>query len=219
MAYSKQIIRKIGLLAGFCFCLSTGPVSALSVAQLIEQLTLDIQKLSELKTILKDMQEGYTVLDKGYTNIRDIAKGNFNLHKVFLDGLLDVSLPVKKYYKVPVIIDKERQIITEYQAADRRWISSRLFTPGELDYIHQSYEVLSDRAGKCLDRLAMVITPDELRMSDAERLDVIDRIYTDVTGQLAGLRQFNDELTIQALQRGRELNNIKTLKAIYGNNP
>jgi len=199
--------------------MSVGSLKAQSVDQLIEQLMLDIQKLSELKTILKDMRDGYQVLDKGYTNIRDIVKGNLNLHKTFLDGLLDVSLPVRQYYKAADIIDKERNIVTECRAANQHWVSCGLFTPGELEHIERTYKTLSDRSSQCLDRLTMVITADQLRMSDAERMQAIDQIHTTVTEQLAGLRRFNDAVSIQALQRQREQNNLQTLKKIYGNLP
>ncbi len=219
MIYNKRVIKKTGLLMGICLCLSAGNARAQSVSQLIEQLTLDIQKLSELKTILKDMQEGYQVLDKGYINIRDIIKGNFSLHKAFLDGLLDVSLPVRRYYKVAAILDRERNIIKECQTGYQHWAETGFFTPGELKYIQQRYEGTSERAGKCLDRLTMVLTPDELRMSDVARMEAIDRIDVDVGRQSESLRSFNEGLTIQALQRARELNNIQKLKSIYGNNP
>ena len=36
---------------------------------------------------LKDMKEGYEIVSKGYSTIRDISKGSFNLHEAFLDGL------------------------------------------------------------------------------------------------------------------------------------
>jgi len=199
--------------------MSVGSLKAQSVDQLIEQLMLDIQKLSELKTILKDMRDGYQVLDNGYTNIRDIVKGNFNLHKTFLDGLLDVSLPVRQYYKAADIIDKERNIVTECRTANQHWVSCGHFTPGELEHIERTYQTISDKSSQCLDRLTMVITADELRMSDAERMQAIDQIHTTVTEQLAGLRRFNDAVSIQALQRQREQNNLQTLKKIYGNLP
>jgi len=203
----------------FCCCLSIREARAQSVAQLLEQLALDMQKLSQLKGILQDMYKGYAILDKGYSGIRDIVHGNFDLHKAFLDGLLAVSPSVRKYYKVAAILGKERNLVAEYQAASRRWASSGLFSPSELDHFRRLYATVSDRSGKCLDRLLMVITAGQLRMSDAERMQAIDRIDADVGGLLQGLRQFNDELSVQALQRAREQNNINSLKSIYGNHP
>lgn len=202
-----------------CLCLSAGSVRAQSVSQLIEQLTLDIQKLSQLKTILKDMQEGYQVLDKGYINIRDIVKGNFNLHKTFLDGLLSVSLPVSQYYKVAATLDMEKSIVDESGAGSRRWAGTGIFTADEWKYVQDVCVTSSGRAAASLDRLSMVISPGMLWMSDAERMDAIDGIYVDVQRQLAALRAFNDAISIQALQRARELNNIQKLKSIYGNYP
>jgi hypothetical protein len=62
----------------------------------------------------------------------------------------------------------------------------------------------------------MVITDNELRMSDAERLKAIDGIYTDITGQLALLRTFNNSNSVQYMQRAKEAGDIQTLKSIYG---
>ncbi|MBN9384783.1 MAG: TerB family tellurite resistance protein [Chitinophagaceae bacterium] len=213
MTYNK--IKRTGIV--LLLCLVTSVTRAQSVAQLIEQLSLDIQKLSELKTILKDMQEGYQELNKGYINIRDIVKGNFNLHKTFLDGLLAVAPPVRQYYKVGAIIDKEKSIILECRSANQRWVTSGLFTSAELEYIQGFYKALSDRGGQCLDRLITVVKAGELRMSDAERMQAIDRVHSEATGLLEGLRHINDELSIQALQRAREQHNIQFLKSIYDN--
>jgi hypothetical protein len=69
---------------------------------------------------------------------------------------------------------------------------------------------------KEIDELVMVITADQLRMSDAERMQAIDRVYADITGQLGFLRQFNTTTSVQAIQRLRESNDIITLKSIYG---
>ncbi|MDO6433281.1 TerB family tellurite resistance protein [Flavitalea sp. BT771] len=212
-------IKKTGMLLAVAFCLSANHAGAQSVAQLLEQLTLDMQKLSQLKATLQEMYKGYIQLDKDYSNIRDIVQGNFDLHKAFLDGLLAVSPTVRQYHKVASVMDKERSLVTEYQAASRRWTSSGLFSPGELDHFRQLYGTVSDRGSKCLDRLLMVITAGQLRMSDAERMQAIDRIDADVGGLLQGLRQFNDALSVQALQRAREQNNINSLKSMYGNNP
>jgi hypothetical protein len=211
-------IKRGGLLLVFCCCLSVREARAQSVAQLLEQLSLDMQKLSQLKRVLQDMYTGYTVLDKGYSNIRDIVQGNFDLHKAFLDGLLAVS-PSVRHYKVAAILGKQRSLVAEYQAASRRWSSSGLFSSSELAHFRRLYATVADRGSKCLDRLLMVITAGQLRMSDAERMQAIDRIDADVGGLLQGLRQFNDELSVQAAQRTREKNNINSLKSIYGNNP
>ncbi|MFK4985512.1 hypothetical protein ACI4B7_27170, partial [Klebsiella pneumoniae] len=66
----------------------------------VQQLLLNIEKLAQFKKILKNMKNGYQIIFKGYTAVKDISQGNFNLHKTFLDGLMQVSPAVKKYKRI-----------------------------------------------------------------------------------------------------------------------
>lgn len=228
MGYSKRTIRKsvikkrvakVAVLLSVLLCMAVMPARSQSVDQLLEQLALDIQKLSELRTILQDMYQGYEVVDRGYTSVRDIVRSNFDLHKAFLDGLLAVSPNVRGYYRVAAIIDMDRNLVTESRTAERNWVASGVFTPGELRYIHQLYASVSGRAGKYLDRVTMILAEDQLRMSDAERMQSIDGIYADVAGELEGLRRYNDGVSIQVVQRQQETRHINLLKTMYGNQP
>lgn len=189
---------------------------AQSLAQSIEQLTLDYEKLSEYKQILTDMYTGYTVVKQGYENVKSIAAGNFNLHQAFLDALLAVSPVVGNYVKVASIINNEAELVKEYKAAAAYFKSSGHFTAAELSYFNSVYASLLSGSLRNLDELAMVITPGTLRMSDAERLAAIDRIDKDMTDKLSTLRDFNNAAAIQAGQRGVDQNNITAMKGLYG---
>src|SRR5436190_10875691 len=90
-------------------------------AQELEQLALDLEKLTQFKQILKDLEEGYKVLEGGYNTIKDISQGNFNLHKEFLDGLLAISPAVAKYKKIADIISMQLQLVKEYKSAFNRF--------------------------------------------------------------------------------------------------
>jgi hypothetical protein len=83
----KEVMLKKYCLALLALMLSVSYAQSQTIGQLLEQLSLDVQKLSELKTILQDMYTDYAIVNKGYTDIRNIAKGNFKLHQLFLDGL------------------------------------------------------------------------------------------------------------------------------------
>lgn len=196
--------------------LGIGHGKAQSIAQLAAQLALDIQKLQQMKLILQDMYQAYTILDKGYTDIQNIVRGNFNLHKAFLDGLLAVSPAVRNYQRVVDIINTEYTIVSEYKAAYGQFSGGGHFTIQELDYMNTVYTNLFNRSLTCLNELVMVITADQLRVSDAERLQAIDRVYGDITGQLRLLREFDNSVSVQAVQRAREAGDIGTLKSMYG---
>lgn len=189
---------------------------AQSIDQLLEQLFLDIQKLSSLKAILNDLYKSYQILDKGYSDIKSIAQGNFTLHQAFLDGLLAVSPTVRKYPRIIEIINTQSTIVNEYSTAYNRFKADGHFTPAELQFIGNLYNTLFNHGIKNLEELTIIITAGEARMTDAERLNAINKIYTDVTKDLYDMRSFNNSTVILAVQRAKALNDLTTLKTIYG---
>lgn len=181
-----------------------------------QQLLLDVQKLSGLKQMLTDLKKGYDIVYKGYTTIKTISQGNFNLHQVFLDGLLQVSPAVRGYKKVADIITLDQRILSEYTSAFRQFRDKGGFTPSELAYIGKVYAHLLGETTQNLETLTMILTPGTLRMSDDERLKQIDTLYEDTADQLSFLRQFNNGAAVLSLQRTRGENQVRLSKKIYG---
>jgi DNA repair ATPase RecN len=182
----------------------------------LERLILDIEKLSQLKSILSDLYKGYEILKTGYTTIKDISEGNFNLHKAFLDGLLAVSPIVQKYERVADIIDLQARIVKEYKAAMNRYQQNAHFNPDELEYIGNIYSNLVDKSVKNLENLISVLTAGELRMNDAQRLKSIDGIYADTKDQFLFLRHFDNSTDLLAMNRSNEANDLQTLRNLHG---
>jgi len=209
-------MKKYCLLIGICLFVGSGAVQAQTIIQLAEQIVLDTEKLASLKSILQDMYKAYTIVNAGYNDIKNISEGTFNLHKAFLDALMAVSPAVQNYGRVVDIINAEYSIVAEYKAAYSQFSADGHFSIQELDYMNTVYTNLFNKSLSSLNELTMVITANQLRMSDAERLRAIDRVYADITGQLIFLRTFNNSTSMQAIQRAREANDIGTLKSIYG---
>ncbi|HEY4064123.1 MAG TPA: TerB family tellurite resistance protein [Puia sp.] len=194
-------------------------VWAQSVADDIEQLVLDVEKLSQLKQMLSNMYQEYTMLKNGYEQIKGLSQGTFSLHKAFLDGLLLVSPSVRTYWRVGDIISQEARLIRDYQSANGYFRGSGLFTGQELDGFSTNYTVYLQRAEKNVEELTMVMTDDGLRMSDAERLSAIDRIDRDMVRQLGLLHTFNDEVALQVAQRAQAKRDMGTVRGLYGLGP
>ena len=194
------------------------PFSGRVVAQSteIQQLLLNVEKLAQLKKILSNMKQGYQIVSNGYSAIKDISKGNFNLHEAFLDGLMQVSPTVRKYQKIGEIIIFQSQLVKEYKSAFRRFDESNLFNANEMKYMGNVYTKLFNKSLQNLDELTMVITAGKLRMSDDERLNAIDRIYIDMGDKLVFLRTFNKENNVLAIQRGREMVDTRVSKKLNG---
>lgn len=204
------------LIALFVALASVGPSCASAQAAAIEQLVLDYEKLSELKTILSDMKKGYQIISQGYETVKNIASGNFSLHQVFLDALMAVSPAVKNYKRINDIVNAQLEIVKEYKQYYAQFKADRNFNPDELTYMGQVYGNLFNQSVSSLNELIMVITANQLRMSDAERINAIDRLYNDMQSKLVFLRSFNIQTETLSVQRTAEANDIGTLRNLYG---
>jgi hypothetical protein len=186
----------------------------------LQQLILNVEKLNQLKAILTKMYEGYQILTNGYNTVKDLAQGNFSIHKLFMDGLLAVSPSVRNYQKIAFIVTKQKDILRENKAALNQFRSMSIFTVTHLQYIEAVYDRLVDRSLKDMDELLMVITANQLRMNDAERIAAIDRIYTSVSDQLSFLRHFNVITRVLADQKMKNKKDMEALQQLHGtNNP
>jgi hypothetical protein len=200
----------------FLLLLSGATLKVLAQEAEIEQLLLNVEKLAQLKQILADLKKGYEIVSTGYNTIKNISQGNFDLHKTFLDGLMEVSPAIRNYKRVADIINEQILIVKEYKSAYRRFKQDANFTPEEIRYLGSVYSNLFNQSLNNLDALATILTDGDLRMSDDERLKAIDDVFLSMEDKLLFLRHFNNNTTILAIQRAKENNDVSAAQKIYG---
>lgn len=181
----------------------------------IQQLILNLQKLNQLRSILSQLKSGYQILTQGYETIKNLSEGNFNIHKTFLDGLLKVSPTVRKYYRIVEIVNIQKQIIDECRKTLRNRQESKVFNAQELTYLGNVYADVMDRSRKNLEELLLVITANQLRMNDEQRLEAIDRIYDDLINKNGFLREFNTKGTLLQARRQRAADENDHLNKLF----
>ncbi|TWR25682.1 TerB family tellurite resistance protein [Mucilaginibacter achroorhodeus] len=184
--------------------------------QELQQLLLNIEKLTQLKSILTDMKTGYQIYQKGYSTISSLSQGNFNLHDVYLNGLLQINPAVKNYGRVAEIMSQQASLLSEYKKAYSKFRQSGSFSGGELDYMGKVYSQLVKQSLDNINELTNILTASKLRMSDDERIRAIDRIYASSTDKLQFLRYFNRNGILLSLQRTKETGDAISLKKLYG---
>lgn len=207
-------MKKI-FISALIILISLIPNKATAQAQEIQQLILNIEKLTQFKQILRDMKKGYQILSGGYKTVKDMSEGNFSLHKTFLDALLQVSPVVRNYKRVGDIIKDQLLLVKESKTAFNRFSKSQSFTKAELNYLERVYSNLLGQSLRNLDELVTIMSADKLRMSDDERLQAIDEIYQDMQDKLLFVRNFNAESNILALQRAKESNDVQVGQRFY----
>lgn len=192
------------------------PVSAKAQGQELQQLLLNIEKLTQMKSILADMKTGYQIYQQGYGAVSSISKGNFNLHSTYLNGLLAVSPAVKNYSRVAEILAMQSSLLREYKTSLNRFRQSGVFSIAELDYIANVYSRLGSGCLDNIGELTNILTASKLRMSDAERIQAIDRIYFSSIDKLQFLRSFNRQGIALSIQRTRDGTSVQNVKELYG---
>ena len=201
-------------------CLATfTPLGSKAQSEELQQLLLNVEKLTQLKGILSDMKAGYQIYQAGYGAISDLSKGNFNLHHTYLGSLLQVSPAVRSYARIGEITSQQASLVREYKTAFSRFRNSGHFSLSELDYIEKVYRKLVRESLGSLEELADITLAGKLRMSDHERIEAIDRIYAASSAHLAFLRHFNRQGSLLSLRRARETNDVLGMQKVYGIHP
>lgn len=180
------------------------------------QLSLNVEKLAQFRSILKQMKQGYAVLNSGYRTVKDLSEGNFTLHRTFLDGLLRVSPSVLRYRKIVEIIDMQVRVVEQCKRGYSRLRASLLFNPQELHYISGIHDRLLRLSLGNLNELLLVLSEQTLEMGDGERLSHIDAIHRQMEEKLHFLDHFNTEASILHLQRKKEMNSNPSMGKIHG---
>ena len=183
--------------------------------QAIQQLLLDVEKLTQLKSILTELKDGFKIVSNGYTTIKNISEDNFNLHDIFLKSLLEVTPAVKNYVRIKDIIDAQLSIVREYKNALKQFKGSGEFSVDEMGYLEKVYAHLFNHSLDNLQTMLMVITAGQLRMSDDERINSIDGVWKEVSQELTFLRHFNNQARILCLQRLKEKNDLSAMDQLY----
>jgi DNA repair ATPase RecN len=167
----------------------------------LQQLMLNIEKLSQFKQMLSDLKKAYTILYNGYHRIEGIAKGNFQLHQGYLDGLLQISPAVQRYERIARIIELQSKLLKTATSSYTQLQAQGGLRPADIAYIAEVYARLGKDSLHQLELLVQVLTAGTYRMSDAERLRSIDGVYDALSSQWVFLQSFGTNALVLAQQR------------------
>ncbi|OAQ41932.1 hypothetical protein A5893_02105 [Pedobacter psychrophilus] len=207
-------MKRTLLTIGFCCCYFLG----FSQSAEVKQLLLNVEKLKQFKNILEDMKKGYTIIDQGYGTIKKISEGSFSLHETFLDNLLKVSPTVKKYYRVNEIIHLQIRLAKNSSSALKAFSSKKGWSLEDFNYLQLVLKRIGKSSLQNLDDLTMILSANQLRMNDDERLKEIDRIYTEILDKTQFLDGFLQQQQMIFYHKERELKQIEAFRKNYSIN-
>jgi len=173
-----------------------------------------LQQIVALETFSIYLKQGYKIADKGLGSISGSLKSENGLHSTYYNRMEIAGAPVKNSDQVKEILSWQKDILNILNAIDQiNGLSMQ-----EKNYLaNVRTEVLKD-CEQQINTLQNVITDGKMKMSDADRLSLINKIHTALQDNYHFTIGFTNQAKAYALQRQREQNDVLVVKQINGIN-
>jgi len=197
------------------------PIAAIikaGIKKVIVAVDLKIQRL-QTKTIW--LQNAQKVIENAMSKLKldqitDWVQKQKDLYQDYFDELWKVKDVLSYYHRIKEITQQEVSLVKQYHSAWTGVKQDGHFTAGELLYIGQVYTGILSESVKNLDQVALVINSFTTQMTDAKRLDIINKAADGMQQNYDDLVQFNSRNIGISLQRSRDEHDINVVKQLYG---
>ena len=175
-----------------------------------------LQQIAALQVYINYAKKGYSIVSGGINTIRDIKKGDLNLHNTFFSSLKTINPKISRYAKVADIISYQVRIIKLARQTLQSIREANQFSIEEIEYCKMVLDAMLDDCIQSITELIEIITPDKLQVTDDERLVRIDKLYLDMQDKFTFSNVMSEDISLLALQRLSEQIEINRSKRING---
>lgn len=188
------------------------------VKKVIKAVDLMIQRLQN-KTIA--LQNAAKVLENKLSKLKlnEIAEWTERqrqLYKKYYDELWKVRNTIAAYKRIKQILERQEQIIDEYRFTWRMINQDKHFTREEIDYMYRVYTGILNESVYNLDQILLVINSFKTQMTDAKRLEIINKAGDQIEQNYADLKQFNNQNIQLSMNRAKDEHEIESVRKLYG---
>lgn len=195
-----------------------GSVISSTVGRVIRAIDLEVQRLQNQTIWLQDAQKALeNQLSKlKLTEISDWSQKQKDLYNGYYDELWQVKSVIAYYERIKDITEKQAGLVGQYNHAWNLLKQDKHFSADEVTYMQSVYSGILQESVKNLDEILVVINSFKTQMSDAKRLELINKAADRVDTNCSDLKQFNNQNYVLSIQRSQSENEVKTLKKYYG---
>ncbi len=220
MDFLKSVHMKKIVLLFLLFISAADKLQAQTFAEWFDQKNTQtkylIQQIAAFQVYIGYLKKGYNIAKGGLNTISGFTRGELNLHTEYFNSLKAVNPKIRRYTKVAGIIALQVRIVQDYNRTYRRLSGSDTFDNEELDYIGRVFSRLLDDCAKTLDELMIITTDGKLEMKDDERMERIDKLYSDMQDKFTFLQSFSNDAKSLASARLREKSDIQNSRTLQG---
>ena len=171
-------------------------------SNLVQNIKSAVQSSTTASNMIKSLQESVKI---------------YNQSKAYYDALKSVHNIIKDARKVNLTIEMVSEITDIYMSGFNRMVTDRNFTPGELAAISAGYARLLEEGGALVTELKNIVTSGNgLSLSDKERMDVVDQIYTRMLRYRNLTRYYTDKAISVSFLRSQSKGDAARVQALYG---
>lgn len=188
------------------------------VKKVIKAVDLKIQRLQNKTIWLQNAQKVIenTMSKLKLDEITSWVEKQRNLYKDYYEELWRVKALITYYGRVKDIIQKQKNLVKEYQRAWGLIKQNKHFSPEELRYMENVYSGILGESLKNVDRLSLVINAFTTQMDDAGRMKIIQSVSEAVDENYNDLTRFNTQNILLGQERASDLHDTKTIQNLYG---
>jgi hypothetical protein len=189
-----------------------------AVKKAIKAVDLMIQRLQN-ETIA--LQNAAKVLENKLSKLKlnEIAQWTEKQreqYRKYFDELWKVRNTIASYKRVKMIIERQKSIVAEYKFTWHMVNQDKHFTREEIDYMFRVYTGIINESLYNLDQVLLVINSFKMQMSDAKRLEIIDKAGDSIDQNYLDLKQFNNQNIQLSMSRAKDEHEIESIRKLYG---
>lgn len=184
----------------------------------IKAVDLQVQRWQN-RTI--DLQNWQKELENKLTQLKldeitDWTRKQKEIYEDYFEELWQVKAAIAYYKRITGIIHQQTVLVQEYKRAWGLLQGDKHFSRKELDHIYSVYSGMIDESLKSLDNIILLTQSFTVQMSDADRLELLNRAADDIEKTIMDLRAFTHQNRQTSLRRAKDLRDLESIKQLYG---
>lgn len=189
-----------------------------AVRKVIKAVDLLIQRLQNKVIKLQNAQK---VLENELSKLKlkEIAEWtekHRKLYEEYYEELWKVRNTIAAYERIRKIIQRQEQIVGEYNRAWRMVKDDEHFTQQEIDYLYRVYSGILRESVRNIDQILLVINSFKTQMSDAKRIEIITKAGYNIDKNYGDLKALNAYVVSMSMRRAKDRHDLEGIRKLYG---
>ena len=184
-------------------------------AQKKTQIKYLTQQVAALQVYEGYLSKGYNIAKNGLHLIGDAKNGELHLHEAFFSSLSQINPAIRHFTPIADMIAMQYNTLAMYRRCVTGARQNHLLSANERQYISSVFAALLNGRANDVSDLVSLTKKGQLQLSDDERLQRIDAIYTNIKDKNAFAQSFSSEVAVLMLNRQKEEKEIFSIKKLF----